>query len=175
MSLVVVEREFDAPQNLSELQAREEKAAWCLATRRVRQLKTYFSADSRHMVCVYDAPDTESVRATQRTAGLPVKHAWSATPLTNRPIDMPEGYSLVVVQREMPEGTTAEDVRKMLASGSGCLGRMRLHYAMGFQSLDVRRFVCTYYSPDLESVRVQSREGGIPLERLWKAELIEAP
>ncbi len=31
----------------------------------------------KHMICVYQAPDAESVRLAQRQIGLPVARAWS--------------------------------------------------------------------------------------------------
>jgi Nickel responsive protein SCO4226-like len=44
----------------------------------VRFLRTYFSADRRRMLCVYDAPDAESVRAAQQTIAMPVERVWPA-------------------------------------------------------------------------------------------------
>jgi hypothetical protein len=75
---VVVERAFDPPIDVAEIEAIEGRGAWCLELHRVRYLQTFFSLDRRHMICLYDAPDAESVRLAQRTAGMPFERVWSA-------------------------------------------------------------------------------------------------
>jgi len=75
---VVVERAFNEPVEFAELQALEVREAWCLELHRVRYIQTFFSLDRRHMICLYEAPDAESVRLVQRTAGLPFERVWSA-------------------------------------------------------------------------------------------------
>jgi hypothetical protein len=175
MALVIVERVFDTARDFAELQARENAASWCLAAQRVRGLRSYFAIDRQHLVGVYDAPDAEAVRATQRTAELPAEHVWTATSITDRQIAAPQGYSMVVVQRALPEGLTRELVQQQVNAADGCAQRLRVAHFATFLSLDCTRMCCLYYSPDLESVRVVSREVGAPMERLWSAELIEAP
>jgi hypothetical protein len=84
--VVVVEREFDAATDFDAVQARESAAAWCLEAHRVTYLRTYFAADRRRMLCVYAAPDAESVRRAQEQAGLPVSSVWPAhVVLASRP------------------------------------------------------------------------------------------
>lgn len=75
--VVVVERDFDAPAAFETLQAREEAGAWCLRQYRVRFLRTYFSADRRRMLCLYDAPDAEAVRLAQAQADMPLSAVWA--------------------------------------------------------------------------------------------------
>lgn len=77
-TLVVVERSFDAPTQFEEVQALENRSSWCLDQHRVRFLRTYFSSDRRRMLCIYTAPDAESVRLAQNTAGLPLERVWAA-------------------------------------------------------------------------------------------------
>jgi len=79
---VVVERSFDAPASMAELQAREEAAAWCLEEHRVTFLRSFFSADRRRMLCLYQAPDAESVRLAQQRAGMPVERVWACCNFT---------------------------------------------------------------------------------------------
>lgn len=75
---VVVERAFEAPVDFAEIQALEDRGAWCLQLHRVRFVQTFFSLDCRHMICLYDAPDAESVRLAQSKTGLPFERVWSA-------------------------------------------------------------------------------------------------
>jgi Protein of unknown function (DUF4242) len=170
MTLIVVERAFEAPREYSELQAREQSAAFCLDTYRVKSLQSFLAFDRRHMLCLYEAPDAEAVRATQRTAELPVAHIWPAQVIVEHSTPVPPGYSLVVAQRAMPPGITLELIQQGLAASKGCNDRLRLEHHAAYRSLDGSRMCCIYYSPDVESVRVTSRENGVPLERAWSAE-----
>lgn len=79
MERVIVERVFDEPISYEELQAREEANAWCLEAYNVTYLRTYVSADSKRMICLFEAPDAESVRAANRQAGLPFDKVWTAS------------------------------------------------------------------------------------------------
>jgi hypothetical protein len=74
---VVVERSFDAPVTLAELQAREDAGIHCLESRGVRFVRSFFSRDRRRMLCLYAAPDAEAVREAQRGAGMPFDSVWS--------------------------------------------------------------------------------------------------
>lgn len=78
MARVIVERSFPEPVEFSEVQAREDRSAWCMQAHHVRFVRSYFSLDRRRMICVYDAPDAEAVRRANETAGLPFDHVWVA-------------------------------------------------------------------------------------------------
>jgi len=74
---VIVERRFEEPVSLQEIQDIEDAGAGCLQVRNVRFIRTYFSADRRRMICLYAAPDAESVRDAQREAGVPFTDVWT--------------------------------------------------------------------------------------------------
>jgi len=74
---VLVERSFGDPVALEEIQAIEDAAAWCLEAHNVKFARTFFSADRRRMVCLYQAPDAESVRLAQREAAMPLDAVWA--------------------------------------------------------------------------------------------------
>lgn len=74
---VVVERSFESPVTLEEIQSIEDAGAACLTARHVAFVRTFFSRDRRRMICLYRAPDAESVREAQRLAGMPVDRVWS--------------------------------------------------------------------------------------------------
>ena len=78
MPLVIVERTLDQPTDFAELDAMERAVAWCLEVNDVKFLHSYLSTDRRRMICVYEAPDAEAVRRSQRSGGLPFDRAWSA-------------------------------------------------------------------------------------------------
>jgi hypothetical protein len=81
MELVVVQRIFEKPVAFEDIQTIEDRGAWCLELHNVRFVRTYFSADRRRMVCLYEAPDAESVRLAQRQAGMPFERVWTASML----------------------------------------------------------------------------------------------
>lgn len=74
---VLVERSFDQPVQLENIQAIENAGAWCLQAHRVKFAGTFFSNDRKRMLCLYQAPDAESVRLAQRDAGMPVDAVWA--------------------------------------------------------------------------------------------------
>jgi hypothetical protein len=86
---VAVERSFDDPVALEDIQAIEDAGAHCLEMRNVTFMRTFFSADRKRMVCLYAAPDVESVREAQREAGMPFETIWGFQLLG--PSDVPEG------------------------------------------------------------------------------------
>jgi len=74
---VLVERSFDTAVTLDQIQAIEDAGIDCLEMRDVHFVRTFFSADQRRMICLYRAPDAESVREAQRKAGVPFDVAWA--------------------------------------------------------------------------------------------------
>jgi len=74
---VLVERSFEKPVTLAEIQAIEDAGASCLSARNVEFARTFFSLGRKQMVCLYRAPDAESVREAQRMARMPVDAVWS--------------------------------------------------------------------------------------------------
>lgn len=87
METVVVERQLDGPLDLALLREKRGQLAACLEAHDVRFEHSYLAPDGRRMICVYRAPDAESVRQALRSGGvLPFEAAWKATVL--RPEDL---------------------------------------------------------------------------------------
>jgi hypothetical protein len=78
MEIVVVERTFEEPITFEEIQRAENATSWCLEINRVKFLHTYLSSDGKRMICVYEAPDAESVRRANTTAQLPFERVYTA-------------------------------------------------------------------------------------------------
>src|SRR5690606_35969213 len=74
---VLVERSFDEPVRLEDIQAIEDAGAWCLRAHRVTFARTFFAKDRKRMLCLYQAPDAESVRLAQRDARMPMDAVWA--------------------------------------------------------------------------------------------------
>ena len=73
---VLVERSFENAVTFKEIQDIEDAGIACLETRNVRAIRSFFAADQKRMICLYAAPDVESVRQSQRAAALPFDDAW---------------------------------------------------------------------------------------------------
>jgi len=76
---VLVERSFVEPVTLEDIQAIEDAKQWCLDTHRVKFVRTFFALDRKRMLCLYEGPDAEAVRAAQRDACMPVDRVWAFT------------------------------------------------------------------------------------------------
>jgi hypothetical protein len=74
---VIVERSFEDGVELQHIQDIEDAGRWCLDVRNVRFIRTFFSANRKRMLCLYAAPDAESVRQAQREAGVPFEQVWA--------------------------------------------------------------------------------------------------
>jgi len=63
MEPVVCERRIEPPIRVDDIPAMEAQAAWCLQQHRVSHVTSLLSLDGRLLLCVFEAPDAESVRA----------------------------------------------------------------------------------------------------------------
>ncbi len=173
MSTVVVERSFAEPVAFEDIQAIEDRGAWCLEAHHVRFVRTYFSRDRRRMVCLYEAPDAESVRLAEGKAGVPFERAWAAQPLRHEGPE-PDGDA-VVVARTLTEALDEAAIRDAAARGAWCLQEWGCRIVWSLLSGDGRRCLCIFAAPDAESVRQTQKQLGMPYEAAWPATVHEPP
>jgi hypothetical protein len=173
MSLVLVERSFARPVDLADVQATEDRGADCLEAHGVRFLRTFFARDRRRMICLYDAPDAESVRLAERNASVPFDSAWSAREIPHS-VEGP-GAEAVVVERRLPEPMDEDRVREAARGGQWCLEQHGCRLVRSYLSADGKTMTCVFAAPDAESVRLAQRQSGLPFERVWPATVHEAP
>jgi hypothetical protein len=171
MSTVVVERSFPEPVDFEDVQALEDRSAWCLQAHGVRFLKSYFSRDRRRMACLYDAPDAESVRLAQEKARVPFERAWAARVIGHGTAE-PDGDA-VVVQRGLPQALGEAEIRATVERGASCLKEWGCRIVWSYLSLDGERCLCVFAAPDAESVRQAQQASGMPFEAAWPATVHE--
>ena len=110
MDNVFVIREFEAPQSLEDISVIADESESCLNLWRVQWQQSYLSLDGTKMICHFQAPDAESVRAGLRQAGS--KQSLIAWPGT-----VHEGLSKkevnVVVEREFNMPTTVDTLQSI--------------------------------------------------------------
>ncbi len=67
---VVVERSFKEPVSVEAMKKAEDATALCRDARGITHLRTCLSTDGKRMICLYRAPDAESVRRLQNEAAV---------------------------------------------------------------------------------------------------------
>jgi hypothetical protein len=77
MPLVMVEQVFEGNDGMEE-KARKRVATLepCLAARAARWMGTYLSTDFARSICVFEAPDAQSVRDAFTLAGVKYVRVW---------------------------------------------------------------------------------------------------
>ena len=71
------ERSWAEAVDIADIQAMEDAGSWCLDTYNVKFVRSYFSTDRKRMLCLYAAPDAESVRQAQRQINMPMDSVWA--------------------------------------------------------------------------------------------------
>ena len=78
MARIVVNFSFNPPLTEEQADAEAKKVDKCLSERDGRWLMTHLSADRRKQVCMFEAPDAESVREAFRFSGVKFDDVWLA-------------------------------------------------------------------------------------------------
>jgi hypothetical protein len=78
---VVVERSYERPTPLAVVAAQSDAARWCFDANDIDLVDSFMRADGTGSMCVYAAPDAESVRRASRTVHFSFDVAWAATVL----------------------------------------------------------------------------------------------
>jgi len=170
VELVLVERHFDRPVLFEDIEALEAAGWNCFKSRGVRYLKSFFSRDGRRMMCLYEAPDAESVRNAESQAKVPYIRAWSCMKLESGSSQTRNSaMEYVVVERLFPESVTPDFVSKALQQSGWCLDLHNAEYVESFLGNDGRRMVCLFRAPDAEAVRRANQQGGVPYTEVWTA------
>lgn len=78
MKTLIVERTFAEPLTEDDLAAVQERMGPCLEEYDVTWVRSYFSTDRLRMICHYEAPDAEAVRASNRAAQALFEKVWAS-------------------------------------------------------------------------------------------------
>lgn len=79
---LIVERTFEQPLGDDDLSAVMERLGPCLDQYGVQWVRSYLSRDRKRMICHFQAPDAESVRASNRAAEALFDQVWPADVLS---------------------------------------------------------------------------------------------
>jgi hypothetical protein len=166
--IVVVERSFAEPTLVEAFAERVRRAAADLREQRVIWLRTFASRDLRRMVCFYEAAHTEAVAISQERASLPFDRVWSGISiLPPRPPVLPDGYTTVIVERQIAHDLTEAAWRTRAESGAWCLTAYRVQLVESVFAPSHGRAVCVFVAPDTEAVRMAGSQLGDHALHAW--------
>jgi hypothetical protein len=170
MRLVVVERTFTDPVTYESIKAAFDRQPGCLEAHRVVYLKSYVARDQKRMVCLYEAPDAESVRRVQDKVQAPFLRAWPALAI---PFAEPEPKDGVVVVERALDPALDEAAIRAAAQDDTCRTQWGCRLLATYLSTDGCRCLCLYDGPDAEAVRQVQRRATLPFERAWTSAVRE--
>jgi hypothetical protein len=78
MAAIIVETTFEVPMTDAQHDDFAKRVDPCLEAHGARWMRSYLSTDRLRMVCEFEAPDAEAVRASYRSAGVGFGRAWTA-------------------------------------------------------------------------------------------------
>jgi hypothetical protein len=179
MEYVIFEKRFAPPICAAEYPGIFAANRWCFELHRAEHLRAHVAVDGHKTVCVFRAPDAESVRTSARTGGLDFEFTWPANRMTPPPEvnapRPPDRAPLHVVERSFAAPVSFESIQEIEDRGAWCLEAHRVRFAYTYFSFDRRRMLCMYEAPDAESVRRAQAQAGLPFDRVWPATLYLEP
>jgi hypothetical protein len=177
VGIVVIERHFDRPAGADQLRDDMMRAGPCMALHGAVELRHYLSRDRLRLVCVFHAPDAETMRMVSRTSGFSRPAAlWAATVHSARHDRTRPGVGggLVLVERSFPAPVDFAELQAREDASRACFDLRNVSFIRSLFSLDRRRMLCLYDAPDAETVREANRSAGLPFDVAWRAEEIVA-
>lgn len=78
MSTVVMERIYAEPRSPEQIDTMNQAIAPCLEVNGVTHLQTLASTDRKRFVCIFEAPDAQTVRRAIESSGVLFERIWPA-------------------------------------------------------------------------------------------------
>jgi hypothetical protein len=78
MTFHIVERVYENPVTDEELNESSAMLEPCLKARNIKWVQTYVAKDRKRCLCIFEAPDSETVRTSFRTANVKFERVWAA-------------------------------------------------------------------------------------------------
>jgi hypothetical protein len=168
MTHLVLERSFDPPLTVANVQERVRTSGWCFDLHRVNWHGSFLSIGGRQLVCSFESADAESVRIALRMTGTDMRRLWTASVHEASSAEKPN----VLVERAFDAPVAFERVHALEESKDWCLAQHRVQWVRSYLSSDGRRMLCLYRAPDAESVRRAQHEAGLEFDALWSFERV---
>lgn len=163
MSHIMVKRLFDPGIDRATITQMLKDNGSCMQIYQIQWHESFLANDGKTMICRFDAPDTEAVRAAMRTLKMTVAAVW---PSTRHDGDLP-GNGNIMVERQFEQATTVDAMQAIEDKGSQCLKIRNVTFIRTYFSSDQKNMLCLYQAPDAESVRQAQSHAGMPFEQVW--------
>ena len=178
MSIVIVETLADTPLTPENPTETDYQILDCLGARMGTWKYSLLSSDRLRMLCVFEAPDAESVRESYAKAGGAFDRIWSAQRLTPATPPQTNGAALQVIESVYPEAVTPDQWQATQDSLQAYFVEQGAEpgvvWVKSYLSLNRARGFCELYAPDAEVIQAGYRQVGVPFHRVWSAKVIQA-
>ncbi len=180
MPFVVVERTGPGPFTVAQIRQVIQQGSWCNDLYGITHCGSLLAPDLDRLVCIYQAPDAESVRGASQRQKVPYDRVWSATlhgpagpePVTcQAPTEVDPLASVILVRRAFEAPVSFEDLQSREEERAWCFEAYGVEFLQSLFSIDRKRMLCCYAAPDAETVRRLQRDAGMTFEEIWRAEL----
>jgi Protein of unknown function (DUF4242) len=173
VSLVIIETMTEQPLTDEILHAADQQISPCIQARNGTWRYSLLSSDRHRLICVYDAPDAESVRDAYRKGGLTSSRAWAGSVVEPEGVAPVWNPSILKIQESTyPNGFTDEQCSTEKQHLLPCYAERGVEWIRSYVSLDRTRVICELNAPDAEVVRQSHRQFGFPFDRVWSAQVL---
>ncbi len=172
MSIVIVETLADTPLTPENPTETDYQILDCLGARMGTWQYSLLSSDRLRMLCVFDAPDAESVRESYAKAGGAFDRIWSAQRLTPAQPPQPNDTPLTVVESICPESFTPDQWQTAQASLKSDWADAGVEWAKAYAALNHSRGFWELHAPEAKMVQEIHHRVGLPFSRVWSAIVI---
>ncbi|MBI4780834.1 MAG: DUF4242 domain-containing protein [Oscillatoriophycideae cyanobacterium NC_groundwater_1537_Pr4_S-0.65um_50_18] len=172
MSLVIAETNADPPLTDEVLFDNYRRVEPCLTARNIRWHRSFLSSDRHRMICVFEAPDAESVREAYRRQGLPSRLVWTSSlirPEPNKVLD--DVKALQVIEGSYPP-LSASDWSEISHNLSAYCAAHDIEWRHSYMSLDRKKVIYELNAPTLELVQGAPHKSEVPFSRVWSARVL---
>lgn len=174
MSLILVETAAEQPITFEWLSEADQRITPCLQEREATWQYSLLSSDRHRMICIYDAPDAEALRASYRKATVEFSKIYPVEII--EPAGIVPGWNepiLKVFEGTYPDGFTDEQWHEASRLILPCYEQHGVEWIRSYVSLDRTRMVCELNAADAEIIRQAHRKAGIVFDSVWSAQLLK--
>jgi hypothetical protein len=169
MVTILLKREFDEPMSEQDIRTMAMDPANCMDIYQVKWLGTHLSNDGTRLLCLFHAPDAESVRGMLNATRSTYKQL--ATCSIHSSDSALEAN--VMVERYFEQPADIEALQKLEDDKSRCLESRNVTFVRTLLPKDRLSMFCLYNAADAESVRQAQMYAGMPFEQVWPCQYIQ--
>jgi len=171
MALILTIRDFPTEFELKDILKSSAEGKGCLESWSANWVHSYRNPSNNRMVCMFEAPDAESVRMGFRQSG------WTGPAIVKsathiKAVDDVDGN--IIVERHFDEPVKFDELQSQEDQHAWCLNQHEVKFVESFFSIDRKTMVCVYKAPDAEAVRQAQRQATMPFEQVWALQKLDA-